>query len=248
MVTPHTFYPAWAPSEIVEAIKYLTAYPEEAPAAEKLRAEKIASMWMRLVTRPEMKDVWASILSSQLFPLMAPQGFFRSVSELDEEFEVAPKLSEQAYSKELMEIAKLAKALATRIEKFDRAAWCGCSPFLSSEVFSGNELQTAAAMLAPDQKHPFEVARALDRHLPAFSKQLIGVAASATKEAKEQSRRLDVSRKANDKNAFRTFFIRSVAWALDYSPAKVAIFASVALDDPDISADLVRGLLPKIKR
>lgn len=222
-------YPKYVPASIVEWLnEHRNTSQAQTPGADPL---KIVEIWHRLATRPEMEVVWHFISRfdrAPFLPLVANGGLLGTINRRLIAYHFAPKLSPTDYRDEMSEIARMAAALAAKLKRFSDAD-VGCYNPFPPQVLLG------------------KVAKAVDEHLPAIDAQLIVLANRAKVESVDQMHRLPLPRKVNDKNTLRTYFVRIVAdhffmMYADYSPSRIAIFCSVALDDPDITPDLIRKL------
>ena len=180
-----------------------------------------------------MEAVWhfiAQFDNDNYLPLVANGGLFGNINGRLRAYHAAPKLSPTDYRDEMAEIARLAAVLSAKLKKFSPPDLDYCNPF-PPYVLLG------------------KAANAVNDKLPPIDAQLIALAKRAEVEAVDQCHRFPLPRKVNDKNTLRTYFVRIVAdyffiMYADYSPSRLAIFCGVALDDPDITPDLIRKLCP----
>jgi hypothetical protein len=245
-----TKFPDWAPPQIVDAIAFMQADDSrhEQFSGYQDNLGRMIEMWTRLSTRPEMKPVWEWYFASDLskiFGFHDHRSLFYCASVIDEVFPVAPKLSSQAYKVEMNEIAALANKLADKMRKFDFPTE---NTFALHNIVSPLYLDDADDATNEDRLSSWmDATRHFDRWIPSMPDLLNRIEAFAIREGHEQWSRLPMSRKVNGPSAYRSFFIRTVAYHFDRSPARIAIFCSVALDDPDITADMVRKLIKEQK-
>lgn len=247
-------YQNWAPAEIIDYLNELSEYRGGGALSEDeaLLAKRFHEMWTRLVTRPEMEFVWRFIVerAGDTFSLRTNGGLLARVNGVTRDFEENPKFSPKAYEEEMHEIAKLADTLARKLRKFSNAG-SPYNPFPLHSLLDSAQVERARHMMHPDilarrrELAPFS----LTYWLPTIDEQLARLASNAAAEAEHQAHKLKLPRKVNDKNTFRTYFINVVrdyffCMYADYSPARLATFCSVALDDPDITANLVGKLFP----
>ena len=224
-------YPKWVPPTIVQCLNEYrngnqAQAPDDAPS-------QLAEIWHRLATRPEMEAVWhfiAQFDNDNYFPLVANGGLFGNINRRLRAYHAAPKLSPTDYHDEMTEIARMAAALSAKLKKFSATDLGYYNPFPPHALLD-------------------KAANAVGYDLPPIDAQLIALANTAKAEAVDQFRRFPLPRKVNDKNALRTYFIRIVSDFFfvtysDFAPSRLAIFCSVALDDPDITPDLIRKLCP----
>ncbi len=246
-------FPAWVPREIIEYLADLVEYRsrEGLSKDELTRTLRSQEMWMRLATRPEMEMVWGFILGfGYMLPLRANGGLLGRIETALENYEDSPKFSPKAYEQEMNEISKLAETLARKLRKFSDAGSV-FNPFPFDSLLSEEQISQAKGMLHPRiLAHPrLASGFALTYHLPSFDQQLDGLTERAKEEAIHQAHRLRLPRKVNDKNTFRTYFIQMIrdyffCMYADYAPSRLAIFCSVALDDPCITANLIGKMFP----
>ncbi|WP_292935538.1 hypothetical protein [Noviherbaspirillum sp.] len=245
----------WVPEEIVKLVKDYEEYLQKNDLPEDVRSEFSfkAEMWKRLATRPEMERIWQFMIKRSehgAFPLHSRGGLVGRIERGLDSFKLNPRLSEKDYENEMLEIAKMAGALANKLRKFCEAESFH-NPFSYSGILSIEQRDHAKKMIRPELlenkygNDRFYVSFNLDHHLPLFSTQLENIADRAKNESREQEHRLKLPRKSNDKNVFRTYLIRLIGEHFfvqytDDSPSRIATFCSVALDDPEITADLVR--------
>lgn len=236
--------PKWAPPELANTSE-LFEQQAKVEGANVARCMQLSGMWSRLVTRPEMEAVWPWISKTKAsFQFFEPYGFVYQFGAAVENFYAAPRLSEKAYAKEMREIATLASILAERLEKFEaRMRYAVGDPFSPHNLLP-THLSDPYQVAEPDK---FNSEQSLRHHRLAnvtIAEHLRFLEKAAGEEEKEQLSRLRVSRKAND---FRTYLIREVAAYFlsmleEAPPSKIATICSVALDDPDITPDLVRKI------
>jgi hypothetical protein len=248
-------FPTWVPMAIAEWVsEYHTSMAEDADCGrdDVGSAAFIIKIWIRLATRPEMESVWNFISTSDTgLALTSNGGLVGMINRGLRRYAANPKLSPKAYSDELSEIAKLADSLSRKLKKFVDAEADHNNPFPLHSLLSDDQKQRAKGMMSAEilASRRGMSAYAIAYYLPPIDELLIGLSGRAKTESVEQFYKLKLPRKVNDKNLFRTYFIREVAdyffmQCADYSPTRIAAFSSVALDDPDITADLVRKLCP----
>lgn len=229
-------FPNWAPLEIIDYLSELSEYRNggalsDDEAAITLRFQEI---WTRLVTRPEMEIVWRFLLTSNdrkiSLSLRTNGGLLASVNRVIQHYELNPKLSPKAYEEEMREIAKLAETLARKLKKFRNAESPYC-PFPLHSLLDSAQIERARLMMHPDilARRRDLAPWSLTYYLPAIDEQLGRLSTNATAEAEHQAHRLRLPRKVNDKNTFRTYFVRKVVdyffvMFADYSPTRIAIF------------------------
>lgn len=247
----------WTPEDLITVVNdYLTYLDENLDLSTKSKSEIIfrKKMWERLAVRPEMEGFWKSFNKSNKdsdLSLMANGGLFSRIEKGLNAYCINPRFTESDYKKEMIEIEKLATQLSNKIRKFSTADR-SFDPFSHSNLLTKLQLEKAKNMILPnliESKYCSNSAArfTLDSYLPSLKSQLDRVSEISKIESVEKSFRFRMPKKSNDKNAFRTYFIRLVCenilvWYNGYSPAKIAIFCSVALDDSEITPDLVRKL------
>lgn len=186
-----------------------------------------------------------------------------------ENFGSSLKITTKEYEEELLEISRLAEKLSIKLKKFCELNHLS-NPFPSNVVFDRFQIENIARIIDPrffsTIKYPPDfnaelrdewriretrsrTAYLLNDCLPNLDMQLHNLSVRATKEKENKaSRHNDLPRKIKGENAFRTYFIGNANKFFlmlgNYSITRVATFCSVALDDADITADLVRGLFP----
>lgn len=248
-------YPKWTPAALIDYLNELSEYRgsdalSEDEAAVTLRFQE---MWTRLATRPEMELVWRFIVGldeGATYSLRTNAGLLSRVNTVIRNYEKNPRFSPKGYEEEMREIARLADTLSRKLRKFSKAGSV-YDPFPLQSLFDNAQVERARGMMHPKilTGKSGSVPFSLTYFLPALDEQLANLAKRATDEAEGQFYRLKLPRKVNDKNNFRTYFINVVVdfffgMYADYSPSRVATFCSVALDDPDITANLVGKLCP----
>lgn len=236
--------PHWAPSELANASE-LFEQQAKVEGADVARCMQLSGMWFRLLTRPDMETVWPWISRTKTsFQFFEPYGFVYQFGVAVENFYACPRLSEKAYAKEMREIAALASILAERLERLEARMPYGVGDPFSPHKLLPTHLADPYQVTEPNEFNPEQ---SLLHHRLAsvtITEHLRYLEKAAEVEEKEQHSRLRVSRKAND---FRTYLIREVAayflWILEEAPpSKIATICSVALDDPDVTPDLVRKI------
>lgn len=240
-------YPNWVPLQIVERVQ---EYEEIIRTGDKWPSFDCEyNIWRRLATRPEMESVWNFITGTVgSESLLTNGGLSGKVNRAIRYFFSSPRLSPADYKKEMLEIAKLANTLSKKIKKFCDAG--PYNPFEYAMVFTNEQLKISLERLG--EKYDDNRGRSwngyyLDSCMPTFDYQIKGIANRAQIESLEQTHKLRLPRKVKDENLFRTYFIKVIGdyffvSCADYSPARLATFCSVALDDIDISPDLARKL------
>jgi hypothetical protein len=243
-------YPKWVPASIVGRLAEYAEVKRSGRIWETFNIE--FDIWHRLATRPEMEPVWDFIVKCvPADELTTNGGLTGNIDRAVRYFHTSPRLSPPDYKKEMLEIAKLADALSLKLRKFCEADTV-YNPFPYHSIFNSEQLDITAQR----QKEPISSRRdrglfryKLDYCVPLLDVQLKGLANRAKTEAEDQAYRLALPRKVNDENLFRTYFVKKIGdyfflHCADYSPSRLAIFCGVALDDPDITPDLVRKLYP----
>ena len=173
-------------------------------------------------------------------------------------FDEAPILSPQEYKEEMLEISKMAEKLSVKLKKFNDAYFL-YDPFVNQTMFSREQIETIAEKLVNpkffESKKSYQSERSitahlLDHYLPPFNVQLHNLSMRAKSEFEDPHHRLHrLPRKVSDNNVFRTYFISVVRNIFladfgDGSHTRLATFCSVALDDPEITPNLVRKISP----
>ncbi|MDQ1923210.1 hypothetical protein [Massilia pseudoviolaceinigra] len=248
-------FPNWAPPEIIEYLTELSDYRRlgvlsEDEAAITLRFHE---MWTRLITRTEMELVWRFIIgldNQVICTLRTNGGLIATVNRAMRNYEENPKFTQRGYKEEMQEIARLADILARKLSKFSNAG-ASYNPFPLHSLLDSEQIERARLMMHPDilSRRRTLAPFSLTYYLPAIDKQLTRLSKNAIEEAVQQSNKLRLPRKVNDKNTFRTYFTKVIVdfffiTYADYSPSRIAIFCSVALDDPDITPNLVGKIFP----
>jgi hypothetical protein len=235
-------YPDWAPADVIKCIELYDQLARERDGYEAAHCDYMAALWRRLATRPEMESVWPWILEKTELPLYENGEFFSGLGITIERFNVLPKLSGVAYEKEMIQIAEMAAALSPRLKKFEASTSLHGNPFVDIHW----NIHKSMELMDRFETGQTPLFYMLNAEFPSIAEHLDRLEAEARKEALFQASRLRVSRKSND---FRAYFIREVNCHFmtfnakgDHSPSpsKVATICSVALDDPDITPDLVR--------
>lgn len=243
-------YPKWVPASIVGRLAEYAEIKRGGHTWETFNTE--FDIWHRLATRPEMEPVWDFVVKCvPVDELTTNGGLTGNINRAIRYFHTSPRLSPPDYKKEMLEIAKLADALSLKLRKFCEAD-AVYNPFPYHSIFNSEQLEIAAKRLSESisSRRDREIFRyKLDYSVPMLDFQLKGLANKAKTEAEDQSYRLSLPRKINDENLFRTYFVKKVGdyfflHYADYSPSRLAIFCGVALDDPDVTPDLVRKLYP----
>jgi hypothetical protein len=238
-------FPRWAPAEITNICALYDQGANESGANGEL-CGTLSAMWLRLLTRPEMELIWPWIIRTTSDHKLYDRqfGFAYQFGTIIESFNICPRLSEQSYAKEMREIAAMASELAERLEKLEaRVPYGPGDPFTPYRLLPPHLSDPYQA----EGPEPFNSEQSRLHHRLAsvtIGEHLRYLEKAAKSEEKEQYGRLPVSRKAND---FRAYLIREVAkyfysFSDDFSPSKIATICSVALDDPDITPDLVRKI------
>lgn len=240
-------YPKWTPKELIDEI---TRY-DEAPTLGQVNADFVCICRL-LATRPEMESIWPWLLQTGIRDPWAPDGFLATLWESLAAFDASPKLSTTRYEKAMNEIAKTASILVDQLKKFEDATWFNQNPFEHLHFQHWEFSKRLAALTKRDMTEGSELVRtdlyySTVANFPGISEHLHLLIDAATTESISQRFRMTVSKKSKD---FRTYFIRAVAHHIrsnhdegEYSPSKVATICSVALDDADITSDLVRKLV-----
>lgn len=245
----------WVPASIAERVSEYERQITEISNGDISYndAEKfISEIWIRLATRPEMHAVWTFISQfGEPSKLVSNGGMLGIINRNVRRYFSNPKLTPVAYKDEMVEIAKLADMLARKLSKFSNIGASQQNLFTLHAMLSDLEFRRASELIDPAilSTRSLSVGAALNSFLPRIDEQLRGLASHARSEASEQMYRLRLPRKVNDKHTFRTYFIRNIAdyfftFGADYSPTRISIFCSVALDDADITPDLVSKLCP----
>lgn len=200
-----------------------------------------------------MELVWRFIIgldNQVMCTLRTNGGLLATVNRAVRNYEENPKFTRRGYEEEMHEIAKLADTLARKLSKFSNAGAC-YNPFPLHSLLDSEQIERARLMMHPDilSRRRALAPFSLTYYLPAIDKQLTRLSKSAIEEAVRQSSKLRLPRKVNDKNTFRTYFTKVIVdfffiTYADYSPSRIAIFCSVALDDPDITPNLVGKIFP----
>jgi len=259
-------FPTWTPIAFQNLINGYNEFLSDSRSSEHADLEAIkrdAEIWTRLTTRPEMESVWKFILARDEFSFFAdPENLARAngglVAKLGRylrAYHSAPILSEREYKNEMLEISKLAERLSGKLKKFCDAGFSQ-NPFSNSSMFTFEEIERFGRFIDPklfeNKKHSTRsiTAYLLDLRLPLVNHQLHALALRAKNELNDPRHKLQrLPRKVGDANVFRTYFISVVRNIFlgdfaDGSHARLATFCSVALDDPEITADLVRQIAP----
>jgi hypothetical protein len=248
-------YPTWTPAQLITLIEDYDALLQTSKLAHEDTAElqRRASMWARLATRKEMERVWLFIAGADgLENLQTNGGLAGRIDRAMTSFQMSPRLSKADYKAEILEISQLANALSNKLQKFC-ASESVQNFFRYGSLLEKQHLEGIKNIIRPEllkHRHGFTdqmAIYALDESLPSIHLQIKSLGQNAKSEAADQAYRLRLPRKTNDKNTFRTYFIRIISDHFfinfaDFSPTRIAIFCGVALDDPEITADLVRKL------
>jgi hypothetical protein len=239
-------YPEWAPTEIVDALN----------ENMKIGGRRLEShdMWERLVTNAEMKSFWEWLGTQKTgLPLFSNGGLVGRINREVATFKHGRKLSNTSYRNEMLKITKLAKALSKEIAAFRRRAPGDLDPFPVSAFLTNSDIDRTTPIFREEflvDCETYGVKRRMtqcliDSNFPSIDKQLVELGRYAEEESKRQFYKLNLPRKVNDKNVFRTYFIKLVIDQfafihLDYSPSRIAVFCSVALEDPQIDLSMVQ--------
>lgn len=247
---------SWVPKSVVNQV---TTYFNQPSGATKFEIKTgdgvldVAEMWKRLAMCHEMETVWKFISTrNPSIELTSNGGLLGKVNRAMASYLENPKLTPADYKTEMKEIAKLSELLARKIKKFDgeNGAY---TTFPLHSLLNNHQLAQAEIMMRPEVVSGNNVMRGkcwiLDYCMPSISTQIEALAKIADSESKQQNMRFKLPRKVKGKNAFRTYFVRIVAdyffcMYADYSPARLSIFCSTALDDVEITPDLIRKLYP----
>jgi hypothetical protein len=230
-------FPGWAPANLGTVVK---AYADQAEKgeADAPQCKLLAEIWQRLLTRPEMENIWPWILqTTAAFELYNRMGFFHELSYSIERFYRLPRLSETAYTLEMQGISDMAADLCTRLRKFE-APVPGGRPF--EFVHMPTSKRTSLSKLLSENNH-LDMLPLMLGQFKTITELLENLAKEAKTEARQQAYRLPVSRKSRD---LKPFFLREMisyfqSFSNGYSPSKIATICGVALDDPSIDGGLV---------
>lgn len=249
-------FPEWVPHSIAQRVSEYKEHLDTIDPVDKKAITLRAEMWNRLATRPEMEKFWKYIEKNNCltFSLTANGGLLGHINRYVEKYNQSPLFSPTDYKKEMLEIAKIATSLTRKLKKFSDAEEVGGNPFIYGYVLSKPQIQKAIGLVRPDLIKPganeaFYVRSALNYYLPNFKEQLESLALVAKNEATDKGHLLPLPRKVKYTNNFRTYFVRVVTKYLitacyDFSPSIIATFCTVALDDPEITSDVVRKISP----
>jgi hypothetical protein len=214
-------------------------------------------LWQRLATRPEMESVWillANAMPSQhiasLNEIIANGGLVARANHAIRCFNTSAHLSPVNYKKEMVEISLLAKTLSNKLKKFCASASASTNkPFTYGSLLSSDQMQHVMGIVESNELHFNEqnFNFRLDHYFPPMDELLKQLSAVAEQESKDQTHRLKLPKKINDETLFRTYFVRVMGdffyeYCANYSPSMLSIFCRCALDDPNITPDLVRRL------
>lgn len=262
-------FPSWTPTAFQEKINDYHRFIADGNSSEHPEIEAIRSqseMWTRLMTRPEMEDFWKFVFSKKYISVFAEPkmlastngGMVAKLNRYVNAFNAAPILSPQEYKDEMLEISRLAARLSAKLKKFCDADFL-YNPFLNRSLFTSEQVERfGTKAINPkffENKRGYQTEVSMTRHLlddylPPITDQLQNLALRAKSELDDPHHRLPrLPRKVGDANVFRTYFISVVRHILllefaDGSHARLATFCSVALDDPGITAELVRRIAP----
>lgn len=238
-------FPTWAPQILIGAIEQYEQKGREADGDPE-QCKLLADIWRRLLTRPEMEMVWPWIYQTTAgIELYDRRGFFFRVGTDVERFYKLPKLSQPAYSREMMDISNMAAALALRVKQFSFPG-LNSSPFDSTVMRLEQQWKVRGEL---NNAEEFNLFFKLIAEFPNIHEHLERLRDDAELESELQLARLPVSRKASD---FRAYFIREVSeyfgvFPNGHSPSRIATICSVALEDPDIDVALIRALTARIR-
>jgi hypothetical protein len=246
----------WAPISLIQRINEYDAFLADDSNSKNIKFKQIASdaeMWRRLATRPEMKEVWLFISGlTDTRSLTTNGGLIGVIGRELNSYRENPKFTVKEYELEMLAIAKLAKSLSKKLQKFSEPH-ATQNPFRFSYHLNSEQLEKAGDIIKSELLEgafkKSNIAHLLDSHMPNINSQLNGLERRAKDESKEQYHRIKLPRRTRDKNVYRTHFISLIKDYFfreyaDYSPSRISIFCSVALDDSEISLDLVRKLFP----
>lgn len=199
----------------------------------------------RLLTRPEMKNFW-EWLSDQDVPIehLANYGIIGQTMRSIRDWFTTRKATTTNRDEELKEIAKHARELARLLRKYqgERQPVNECSAIIPKSRDQQLKELLKQEYLDSLETAPHRVRYLWNWLLPPIDEMMDNLAKAASNSSKDLPPRFP--RKIGANSAFRTFLINvMVDWFnlhLDSpSPTMLALYLTVALDDPGISIDTV---------
>ena len=257
-------FPHWAPKELVEryhviAAGDLTTEEEEFRAAFErvLLSPALRKTWEALARssadfeKQDAADAHAVRRSNAARRSGAWHVLRRAEICLDE-WRNTPKKTRSEVAEELDEIEHRARKLAVMLGELSHdPLYLQWHRLLSQEetdaVIRAFHPDLVAAFTRKPSFSPNAPIRALDVILPSLSTLLFRLADIAKDADRDRPR--DLPRKMHGGGALRTYFITCIGaeflmWGVR-TPAHIASFCSLFLDDSDITSDLVRKQLPE---
>jgi hypothetical protein len=268
-------YEVWAPSELTELHAILAANDygvsssrenEQTKAYARKRGFKTLRALVeyeknkqetlyRLISRPEMEGFWQWAARDSKGNLDSGWLFGRFSGHMHSWIACAPFSKSERYD-ELMQISHLARELANKLENF------ALEPFLNfgyQFLLREGEVEQIKTVLKPDflgkisrrRYDPANMGGGIANNvMPPLDVLLTRLSRVAKNATTDDFFHPKLPRKMRDKNALRTFLIGQLYWDLviqecDPSPSKLATFLSVALDDAELTTDVVRKLIPR---
>lgn len=240
-------FPKWAPQDVVD---YYKGFPES-DSPELLKDKEVI---YRLITRPEMENVWAWVHEQNMcLPPMSNGGIVGMFLRALESFDNTAKIPASERAGDFIEIQQMAFQLYIKLEKYKNEYhafnhYTSLIPECYDEFLISSLKETYQQKLIDRKKtltwetrFPF-----WNEYLPPISSLLKQLSIAA----KLSDSKLDkpFPTKIKQSSALNTYLINvfyNNYLLVDngaFPPSIVATFISVALDDPSVTADKVRKL------
>lgn len=234
----------WAPLLVREALDRWEKSPLHSTQPEY--AQTMQDIWRNLASKEEMKNEWLWIIQTAPDPRDGDPSFVDAIDIGMMDFFSLPHLSEPVYSEEMREIAELSEKLASKLEKFNSYLPFR-NPFSPNMLFTEEYRDRFPLLINGDVESDQRLEFLLGIGLPTAYDQARRIADRATEEASKPFSRLELSRKAKDESAFRSYFITRVAnffaiVHMQYSPTRLATICRLALNDSAIDPRMVNRL------
>jgi hypothetical protein len=202
----------------------------------------------RLLTRPEMEKAWGWMNThhTSSLSIAANGGIIGRLLLAIHRWESSLRLSSSDRQEELKTVARLARRLSSKLRAMRGESWGFMQPIT---LVPKEYEEKLAKALHPDLVGRSYKKRPLRQWLtllqPPIEDQLETLAVAASSIAPEFGLSDGFPRKITARSAFRTFIINSLTHDFHlltghHAPAMIATWASVALDDPNITSDTVR--------
>lgn len=201
----------------------------------------------RFLIRAELESVWNGLKLVKSPGKTAASWVYWQTSRAAERWYQIAKLSSANRAAEYKKISALASELAAVLEKYELGHEFD---FRLAALFGNNYTEKMLKVLHPKllENENLQVKVLYQKVLPTLPEMLMQLAEIAS-EGSIDARPSPV-RKINASTAFRTFLIGRLGQCFErmgeYSHTTVAACVAVALDDPDVTPDLVSHIYQKI--